>query len=168
MCLAKRPELLLLDEPVAALDPLARENLMQILLQSVADDGTTVLLSSHAVTDLATICDYVIILSASRVQIAGELDNVLGAHRILVGPAGSVTATLNGEVVISSITAGRQRTLLVRAEQPIIEPAWEILEPTLDEIVLAYLRADASSTETLAAPLVSSGRKKRNSKRTYR
>jgi ABC-2 type transport system ATP-binding protein len=164
MCLAKRPELLLLDEPVAALDPLARENLMQILLQSVADDGTTVLLSSHAVVDLATICDYVIILSASRVQIAGELDDVLGAHRILVGPAGTITATLDGAAVVSSITAGRQCTLLVRAEQPIIDPAWEVFQPTLDEIVLAYLRADASAAEARNAPSFRSGRTSRNSK----
>ena len=166
MCLAKRPELLLLDEPVAALDPLAREDLMQILLQSVSDDGTTVLLSSHAVSDLATICDYVIILSSSRVQFAGELDHVLGVHRILVGPAGSVSTTLDGATVISSITAGRQSTMLVRAEQPIIDPSWEVFEPILDEIVLAYLRADASATETQIEPMSRRRRKSRNSKRT--
>jgi len=165
MCLAKRPELLLLDEPVAALDPLARENLMQILLQSVADDGTTVLLSSHAVTDLATICDYVIILSASRVQFAGELDDILGVHRILVGPAGSVSPTLEGATVISSIIAGRQCTMLVRAEQPIIDPSWEVFEPTLDEIVLAYLRADASATVIQREPMSRRERKARNSHR---
>ena len=89
MCLAKRPELLLLDEPVAALNPLAREDLMHVLLESVVDDGTTVLLSSHAVADLVTICDYVIILSASPRQLADELDHVLASHRLLVGPADS-------------------------------------------------------------------------------
>jgi ABC-2 type transport system ATP-binding protein len=165
MCLAKRPELLLLDEPVAALDPLAREDLMQILLQSVADDGTTVLLSSHAVTDLATICDYVIILSASRVQFAGELDHVLDVHRLLVGPTGSVSATLDGATVISSITAGRQTTMLVRAEQPIINPSWEVFEPNLDEIVLAYLRADASAAQPHIEPMSRRERKSRNSNR---
>ena len=140
MCLAKRPELLLLDEPVAALDPLAREDLMHILLESVVDDGTTVLLSSHAVADLVTICDYVIILSASRVQLADELDHVLAGHQLLVGPADSDLTALDGATVISSVTAGRQRTVLVRAEEPIIDPAWEVVEPTLEEIVLAYLR----------------------------
>ncbi|MGD0692980.1 MAG: ABC transporter ATP-binding protein [Acidimicrobiales bacterium] len=168
MCLAKRPELLLLDEPVAALDPLARENLMQILLQSVADDGTTVLLSSHAVTDLATICDYVIILSASRVQFAGELDEVLGVHRILVGSAGTVSLTLDGATVISSITAGRQSTLVVRAEHPIIDPSWEVFEPTLDEIVLAYLRADSLANETQIVPTSRRRRTSRNREWTAR
>jgi ABC-2 type transport system ATP-binding protein len=146
MCLAKRSELLLLDEPVAALDPLAREDLMQILLQSVEDDGTTVLLSSHAVTDLATICDYVIILSSSRVQYAGELDDVLGVHRLLIGPVGTDLGVQGDAWVISSVIAGRQQTMLVRSEQPFTDPAFEVLEPTLEEIVLAYLRASASVT----------------------
>jgi ABC-2 type transport system ATP-binding protein len=155
MCLAKRPELLLLDEPVAALDPLARDDLMHILLQSVVDDGATVLLSSHAVADLATVCDYVIILSASRVQLAGDLDHVLASHRMLLGPAAAVPPVPAGGAVISSVTSGRQTTMIVRAGRltagqpapaqppaglPIADPVWEVVEPTLDEIVLAYLR----------------------------
>jgi len=162
MCLAKKPELLLLDEPVAALDPLAREDLMQILLQSVEDDGTTVLLSSHAVTDLATVCDYVIILSASQVQFAGELDHVLGVHRLLIGPVDSVSPTLDGATIISSVIAGRQSTMLVRAEMPIVNPSWEVFEPTLEEIVLAYLRADATASQTRIEPLSRRERKSRN------
>lgn len=145
MCLAKRSELLLLDEPVAALDPLARENLMQILLESVEDDGTTVLLSSHAVGDLATVCDYVIILSASRVQFAGELEHLLETHRLLIGPVGTESVPFEDGSVISSIDTGRQRTMLVRSEAPLLGPAFEVLKPTLEEIVLAYLRADASA-----------------------
>ena len=84
MCLAKRPALLLLDEPVAALDPVAREGLMHLLLRSVVDDNSTVLLSSHAIADLVTVCDFVIILSASRVHVADDLDYVLASHRLLV------------------------------------------------------------------------------------
>src|ERR1019366_1766720 len=85
LCLAKRPDLLLLDEPVAALDPLARERLMQILMQTVGQHGTTVLLSSHAVADLTTICDYLVVLSGSRVALADDLDYVLASHRLLTG-----------------------------------------------------------------------------------
>jgi ABC-2 type transport system ATP-binding protein len=143
MCLAKRPELLLLDEPVAALDPLARDDLMHILLQSVTDDGTTVLLSSHAVADLATVCDYVIIVSTAHVQLAGELDHVLSSHRLLIGPVGTVAHMPDPGTVISSVTDSRQRTLLVRTEEPITDPTWDVLEPTLEEIVLAYLREGA-------------------------
>jgi ABC-2 type transport system ATP-binding protein len=147
MCLAKRPELLLLDEPVAALDPLAREDLMHILLQSVVDDGATVLLSSHAVADLATVCDYVIILSASRVQLAGELDAVLASHWILTGPSGAASPAPDA-AVISSVTTERQATMIVRTAYaatglPVTDPAWEAVQPSLDEIVLAYLRQRA-------------------------
>jgi ABC-2 type transport system ATP-binding protein len=148
MCLAKRPELLLLDEPVAALDPLARDDLMHILIQSVVDDGATVLLSSHAVADLATVCDYVIILSASRVQLAGELDEVLASHRMLIGPAGESSPVSAEAAVISSVTTGRQTTMIVHTVEPTVvqpttDPAWEVIEPTLEEIVLAYLRQRA-------------------------
>jgi ABC-2 type transport system ATP-binding protein len=141
MCLAKRPELLLLDEPVAALDPLARDDVMHILLQAVVDDGATVLISSHAIADLATVCDYVIILSASRVQLADELDNVLASHRMLVGPTGTTPVLPGSAAVVSSVTTGRQHTMIVRTGSPVTDPGWQVVEPTLEEIVIAYLRA---------------------------
>lgn len=163
LCLAKRPELLLLDEPVAALDPLARDELMHILLESVTDDATTVLLSSHAVSDLATVCDYVIILSSSRVRFAGELDEAFATHRLLVGPANTVP-TLEDAVVISSVNTGRQSTLLVRGDRLIVDPSWEVLEPTLEEIVLAYLREDAR----ISAPEESRSRRRRGALNSIR
>ena len=148
MCLAKRPELLLLDEPAAALDPLARDDLMHILLQSAVDDGATVLLSSHAVADLAMVCDYVIILTASRVQLAGELDDVLASHWMLIGPSGAASPAPDA-AVISSVTAGRQTTMIARTGStatglPVTDPAWEMVQPSLEEIVLAYLRQRVS------------------------
>ena len=144
MCLAKRPDLLLLDEPVAALDPLARENLMHLLLRSVVDDGTTVMLSSHAVADLASICDYVVLLNGSRLQLADELDRVLLTHRLLIGPSGEVWIAPEGVTVVASMTTGRQVTMLVRTEQPLVAPGWEVHEATLEEVVIAYLRQPPS------------------------
>ena len=151
MCLAKRPELLLLDEPVAALDPLAREVLMQILLRAVVQDGTTVLLSSHAIADLAMICDYVIILSASRVSLADDLDYVLATHRLLVG-ARDANAPAVADVIAATHTE-RQTNLLVRAEEPMSDGAWRVEEPTLEEIVIAYLRrVEAGGAQSFEAP----------------
>ena len=140
MCLAKRPALLLLDEPVAALDPVAREGLMHILLRSVVDDNTTVVLSSHAVSDLVTICDYVIILSASRVHVADDLDYVLASHRLLMASSEQAPALPPGVLVISTRHSERQTNALVRVEQPVTDPSWRVVEPTLEEIVIAYLR----------------------------
>jgi ABC-2 type transport system ATP-binding protein len=140
MCLAKRPALLLLDEPVAALDPVAREGLMHILLRSVVDDDTTVVLSSHAVSDLATICDYVIILSASRVHVADDLDYVLASHRLLMASSEEAPALPTGVVVVSTRHSERQTNVLVRVEEPVTDSSWRVVEPTLEEIVIAYLR----------------------------
>lgn len=140
MCLAKRPALLLLDEPVATLDPVAREGLMHLLLGSVADGQTTVLLSSHAIADLVSVCDYVVILSASRVIIADDLDYVLASHRLLVGSREHHSDPPVGAVVISNTSSERQIELLVRLEQPFNDPLWRVIEPTLEEIILAYLR----------------------------
>jgi ABC-2 type transport system ATP-binding protein len=144
MCLAKQPALLLLDEPLAALDPVAREGLMHLLLGSVADGQTTVLLSSHAIADLATVCDYIIILSASRVLIADDLDYVLASHRLLLGSSEGALDAPSGVVVVARTCSERQIELLVRVEQPVDSPSWQVVEPTLEEIVLAYLREQST------------------------
>jgi ABC-2 type transport system ATP-binding protein len=137
VCMGKRPDLLLLDEPVAALDPLARRQLLQTLLGSVAERGTTVFLSSHIVSELEPVCDELIILSAARVQTAGSIDDLLADHRILVGPR-SEDAPSDVTLVSASATS-RQSTYLVRGVPPDPGSEWQVLEPSLEEIVLGYL-----------------------------
>jgi ABC-2 type transport system ATP-binding protein len=140
MCLAKHPELLLLDEPVAALDPLARQELMSVLLEAVVDGGATVLLSSHALADVEAVCDYIIILSASRVLLADDMERVLAGHRLLVGGRRTMFDPPPGCVLISTTHTERQSNWLVRSVDTITDPSWQVIEPTLEEIVLAYLR----------------------------
>ena len=86
LAIAKRPELLVLDEPVASLDPLARHEFLQRLMEAVADDDITVVLSSHLVADLERVCDYLILLTDSRVQLAGDVEDQLASHHRLTGP----------------------------------------------------------------------------------
>jgi len=137
VCMGKRPDLLLLDEPVAALDPLARRQLLQTLLGTVAERGTTVFLSSHIVSELEPVCDDLIILSAARVQTSGSIEGLLAGHRVLVGPR--TEAAPDGVDVVSSSSTSRQTTLLVRGTAPEPGAGWEVAEPGLEEIVLAYL-----------------------------
>jgi ABC-2 type transport system ATP-binding protein len=137
VCMGKQPDLLLLDEPVASLDPLARTQLLRNLMAAVAERGTTVFLSSHIVSELEPVCDNLIILSASKVQITDTIDDLLAGHRLLVGPREQVH--LEDLDVISRQETGRQMTLLVRGAPPRPGPEWQDLQPGLDEIVLAYL-----------------------------
>jgi ABC-2 type transport system ATP-binding protein len=123
---------------------------MQVLLSAVVHDGTTVLLSSHAIADLAMVCDYLIILSASRVSLADDLDYVLASHRLLVGARDASPPA--GADVIAARHTERQTDLLVRVKEPIGDTAWRVEEPTLEEIVIAYLRrAEGRSFEAAAA-----------------
>ncbi len=147
VCMAKSSRFLLLDEPFASLDPLARQGVAQLLLDSVADKGTTVLLSSHVVSELEPICDYLVILSKSHVQVSASTESLLAMHRILIGPVSEgLSATLD---VISSKTAGRQLTLLVKGNPGALGDGWQVLEPSLEEIVLAYLaKPSAMSVES--------------------
>ncbi len=140
MALAKRPELLLLDEPVAALDPLARREFLQTLMEAVAENGTTVLLSSHIIADLERVCDYLIILSASRVQLAGEIDVI--QHKLLVGPRCQPDAVAHIHTVIQATHTQRQTGLVVRLNGHVWDPTWEVHDLPLAEIVLAYLGQD--------------------------
>lgn len=137
LCVGKAPDLLLLDEPVASLDPLARRQLLEMLLASVADRGTTVFLSSHIISELEPVCDRLIILSGSKVKVTGSIEGLLSSHRILVGPRGEPPPS-NVEV-IATREAERQLTMVVRGSGGLVGPSWRVLEPDLEEIVLAYL-----------------------------
>lgn len=139
LTLAKRPEVLLLDEPVASLDPLARREFQQTLMEAVAEDGLSVIVSSHIVADMERFCDHLVILSASRVQIADQVDHLLRSHKLLVGPRERAQVSTDMYTILTSREAERQCTLLVQTHGPIVDPAWEVRDVSLEEIILAYL-----------------------------
>ncbi len=143
LTLAKRPRLLLLDEPVAALDPLARRNFLAQLAEAVAVGGLTVVLSSHLLADLERVADHLILLAASRVQLCGDIDAMLAEHQVLVGPRKPTTAIERTHTVVQAIRADRQTTLLIRGNAPVLDPAWESAEVGLEEMVLAYMSQES-------------------------
>lgn len=150
MSLAKQPELLLLDEPAAALDPVAREDLLRLLMRQVAERDTTVVLSTHALSDVGSICDFLVILSNSKVVLADDLEFIHESHRFLRSTVKSPTLP-EGVTVIDTRTSSRDVTLLARMTLPVAVSEWEVTEPTLDEIIMAYLRLgtllDTNGTE---------------------
>ena len=139
LILAKRPRLLLLDEPVAALDPLARRNFLRVLTDGVAVGGLTVVLSSHLVADLERVCDHLIMLASSHVQLCGDIDDLLAEHQVLTGPRKDITAIERSHRVVQVTRTPRQTTLLVRLNGPVIGPAFEASDVGLEELVLAYM-----------------------------
>jgi ABC-type multidrug transport system ATPase subunit len=144
LALAKRPDLLLLDEPLASLDPLARREFLRTLMDAEAESGLTVLLSSHIIGDLERVCDYLIILSASYVQLAGDIQEIGRTHKRLVGPRQEVDSIASVHTVIETSQTERQTTLLVRTNGPLFDPSWEVQEVSLEDIVLAYLSHQAT------------------------
>jgi ABC-2 type transport system ATP-binding protein len=137
--LAKRPELLLLDEPVAALDPLARREFLQDLMEAVAEQELSVVLSSHLVSDVERACDFLIVLVDSRVQIAGDIEALLGSHHRLTGPRRDPETLPADQEVVTVSHTDRQSTYIVRTDTPILDPAWEVSRLTLEDLVLAYM-----------------------------
>jgi ABC-2 type transport system ATP-binding protein len=140
MAVGKRPELLILDEPVASLDPLARREFLRTLLETTAERQMSVVLSSHLVSDLERTCDYLVVLVGSRVQLAGDVDQLLAAHWLLTGAQPGANATPPGWPVIAASTSLGQTTVLVRAGGPVTDPAWTLSKPSLEDLVLGYMR----------------------------
>jgi ABC-2 type transport system ATP-binding protein len=145
VALAKRPRLLVLDEPVARLDPLARHEFTAALMTAVADDGLSVLLSSHVVAELERVCDHLVVLSGGRVQVAGEVDALLACHRLLSGPADLADTVRHGLSVVADHRGERQARLLARVGAVGgLPPRWRVEPVSLEELVLAYLREPAA------------------------
>jgi len=144
LALAKRPELLLLDEPVASLDPLARREFLQSVLEAVAEREMTVVLSSHIVADLERVCDHLVILATGRTQLAGSIEDIVASHRVLTGPRDGAEDVTRMHEVVRESHAERQTTLLVRANGHLYDSRWTVHELDLEEIVLAYLGQDAA------------------------
>jgi ABC-2 type transport system ATP-binding protein len=139
LAIAKRPSLLLLDEPVASLDPLARREFLAILMEVVTEHDVSVVLSSHLVADLERVCDYLVVLAASRVQVNGDIDELLSTHHRITGTPQDLKNLPDTVQVIESGSTDRQTTATVRSADPIMDPAWSIESVTMEDLVLAYM-----------------------------
>jgi ABC-2 type transport system ATP-binding protein len=149
MGLAKRPELLILDEPVASLDPLARREFLQGLMEAVAEHGFSVVLSSHLVADLERVCDQLLVLVDSRVRVTGDVETLLATHHRLTGPLRDPATLPADQQVISASHTDRQSTFVVRTDGPILDPAWTVAALSLEDVVLAYMRPGQISRPVL-------------------
>ena len=139
LALARRPRLLLLDEPLASLDPLARQEVLGWLMTCVAEDGLSVVFSSHVIAELERVATYLVVLSQGRVQVAATVDSLLGSHLALTGPAADA-GQLAGQVpVITAQRTGRQAQVLARTDTA--PPGWAPRPVTMEELVLGYLRS---------------------------
>ncbi|QYX79499.1 ABC transporter ATP-binding protein [Streptomyces akebiae] len=147
----KRPDLLLLDEPMSDLDPLVRHELMGTLLAEAAERGTTVLMSTHMLAELENTCDYLLVIAGGRLRLAGEVDELRTSHAVLTGvhSDGRTPPELAYHTVVETRTSGRQFTSLIRPDGPLTGGPWEASTPNLEELLLAYLRSPE------APPLIS-------------
>ena len=153
LALAKLPDLLLLDEPMASLDPLARHEFMQLLMEASAEQGLTVVLSSHIIGDLRATCDYLVVLTRGRTQLAGDMEAIVSDHQRLVGPADLLDVLSDSQQIVHVDRAQRQVSTLVRMRQPLLDPRWESYPVDLDQIVLAYLSRGSADSGGDAASL---------------
>jgi ABC-2 type transport system ATP-binding protein len=153
LAIAKRPELLILDEPVASLDPLARREFLRSLMDAAASQGVSIILSSHLVADLERVCDYLIVLVDSRVRVAGEVEELLATHHRLSGPRKDPASLPASWQIIEESHTGKQTTLLVRTGDPVCDPAWTVRPVTVEDLVLAYMSPPGEAGQARRARL---------------
>ena len=153
LAIAKRPELLILDEPIASLDPLARREFLQSLMEFTAAEQASVIMSSHLVADLERVCDYLIVLVGSRVRLAGEVEELLGTHWLVTGPRSDPGTWPSDWQVITSRHTERQTTLLIRTANPVLDSPWSVAQVDLEDLVLAYMGAEADAAPSPAPTL---------------
>ena len=130
---------------MASLDPLARREFLQDLMETVGEQQVSVVLSSHLISDLERACDYLIVLVDSRVRVAGSADDLLATYHLLSGPRRDRASLPGGLEIIAASHTDVQSTLLVRTSGPVLDPAWTVSEVGLEDLVLAYMRQAARS-----------------------
>lgn len=142
LAFGKRPDLLLLDEPMADLDPVVRHELMGTLLAEAGERGTTVVMSTHVLAELESVCDFLIVVSGGGVRLAGDVDDLMTVHAMVTGAkeGDGLPAFLGYHTLVEARTSGRQFTALIRPEGPVTGP-WEVAAPNMEELLLAYLRS---------------------------
>lgn len=147
LVLGKRPQLLLLDEPFAGLDPLAGREFLQLLMDGVAETSATVVIASHVIADIERVCDHIVLLSGGRVRLEGNVEQLLGSHRILMGPRRPLGAIRGVREIVRERHSGRQLTLLVTADGAIADPSWTVEHVGLEELLLAYMAPERLPTQ---------------------
>lgn len=152
LALGKRPALLLLDEPFARLDPLAGREFLQLLMDGVAETGATVVIASHVVADLERVCDHIVLLSEGRVRLEGNVELLLETHSLLSGAKRPLGTIRNVTEIVRERHSGRQSTLLVRNEGPIVDPTWAVDQVGLEELLLAYMAPGRVPTPPESTP----------------
>ncbi len=156
LTLAKRPELLILDEPLSSLDPVARRDFMATVMTAAAEERLTVLFSSHVVAELERVCDYLVVLSHGQVQLDGNIEELLAGHHRLIGPAEAVVPAGVAAVVAQTRT-GRQANLIVRDATAAYPPVWQVADLTLEDLVLGYMEHPACGARSGPRAVASSG-----------
>jgi ABC-2 type transport system ATP-binding protein len=142
LALGKRPRLLLLDEPLAGLDPLAGREFLQLLMDGVAETPATVVVASHVMADIERVCDHIVLLTGGGVRLEGNVEELLESHRILMGPRRPLGSIRGVREVVRERHSGRQLTLLVVTDNPIVDPSWTVEHVGLEELLLAYMAPD--------------------------
>lgn len=141
LALGRRPRLIILDEPLADLDPLARKQVMQTLMTDVAENGTTVVMSSHVLSDLEEVCDHLVLLIDGHVKLCDDVETLLEGHRLAVGSGIDGQAPFPADSIVEEIRKPRETTLMLRQTGHDGPSGWEFSSPGLEELVLSYMRA---------------------------
>jgi ABC-2 type transport system ATP-binding protein len=145
LAMGKRPEMLVLDEPVSSLDPLARRTFLADVMELMADHKPTVVLSSHLLSDVERVCDHLIVMAEGQVQLAGPVDDLLSQHKLLTGPRRDERSLPSDQFVVRASHTDRQTTVLVRTTSSILDPAWVVSDIGLEDLVLAYMARPAAA-----------------------
>ena len=140
LALGRHPLLLVLDEPLARLDPVARRGFMGVVMAEVANEGLSVVLSSHVIAELERVADYLVVVNRGRIQAASDIDVLVHSHCLATGPTEEETVISQNFPVVASVVRGRQARLLVQASNlGLLGRNWECTSVSLEEIILAYL-----------------------------
>jgi ABC-2 type transport system ATP-binding protein len=139
LALGKRPALLLLDEPLARLDPLASREFLGLLMEGVAETGSAVVVATRELGDIARVCERVVLLGDGQVRLDGTVEELLTSHRLLTGARRPIGRIRGVEAIIRERSSGRQLTLLVRTSEPVVDPTWSVEQIGLEELLLAYM-----------------------------